>query len=344
MNVNLPWTEAKGENSDIVLATRVRLARNIADRLMPQKLDAEQGGQVLNQCLGVLNKCDSPKFTCCKMAELHPLERGVMVEKHLVSPAFMNPSDYALAAVSEDEKTCVMINEEDHIRIQCLLPGLQIEAAWQEASRIDDMLAKDITYAFDAQLGYLTACPTNLGTGLRASLMVHLPALTLTGRHKAIFANLARMGMTVRGMYGEGSEAAGNLYQISNQVTLGISEQDIIENMHNVTLQIVEAEREARKALLQKSEIDFQDNVWRAYAVLAHSRRINIGEMMEKLSYLRLGIDMGMIEGITPHQLTQLMIKGQTAYIQKAADKPLNEIGIECARADMLRQELPLLK
>ena len=344
LNVDLPWTKSDGSEADIVLATRIRLARNIKGCLMPQKFDAEHGGRVLNQCRGALAKCENPRFEIVKMDELTPLQRGVLVEKHFVSPAFMEPSAYAAAAVSEDKEICVMINEEDHLRIQCLLPGLKLQEAWQKASALDDKLEREIDYAFDSEFGYLTACPTNLGTGLRASVMVHLPALNISGKTKSIFNNLARMGMTVRGMYGEGSEIAGNLYQISNQMTLGLSEQEIIENMNNVILQIVEAEREARKNLRKQNESDLEDNVWRAYAMLAHSRKMTISEMMARLSYLRLGVDLGIIEKITPAQITQIMIKGQTAYIQQAAARPLNETEIDCQRASMLREALPLLQ
>lgn len=343
-DLKLPWTDAVGADSDIVLATRVRLARNITGRVMPQRLDAEQGGMVLNQCKGILSSMSEPHFDFYGLEELTPQQRGVMVEEHLISPDFLKSSPYAGVAVSEKRDLSIMINEEDHIRIQCILSGLQIDRAWQEASAIDDKLGAQLEYAFDKQLGYLTACPTNLGTGLRASVMLHLPALNIGGRLKSIFANLSRMGMTVRGAYGEGSEAYGNIFQISNQITLGLSEVEIIENMQNVILQIVEAEREARKTLYQNNKVELTDNIWRSYALLAHSRQMSREEMMNRLSYLRLGVDMGLLEGISAAHLTKLMVLGQDSYVKQQTGKELSAAEANICRAAQLRAMLPLLQ
>ncbi|RKJ19482.1 ATP--guanido phosphotransferase, partial [Butyricicoccus sp. 1XD8-22] len=225
--------------------------------------------------------------------DLKGLEKRVLVEKHLISPRLAEHATHGAVLLSDQEDISIMINEEDHIRIQCLFPGLQISEALERANVIDNILEERIDYAFDEKLGYLTSCPTNVGTGLRASVMVHLPALILTHQMNRIIPAINQLGLVVRGIYGEGSEALGNIFQISNQITLGKSEEDIIGDLISVVQQIVAQERAAREALVKTSSIQLENKVFRSYGILANSRIIETKEASECLSDVRLGIDTG---------------------------------------------------
>ncbi|WP_028400828.1 protein arginine kinase [Ectobacillus panaciterrae] len=339
-----PWMKENGPDSDIVLSSRIRLARNLQTYTFPTLLDHEEALQAVNEFEKVINFGIEGlgKLEMVKMGDLQPIQRRVLVEKHLISPDLAENSPLGACLLSESEQISIMINEEDHIRIQCLFPGFQLSEALHLANTVDDWLEEHIEYAFDEQLGYLTSCPTNVGTGLRASVMMHLPALVLTRQMNRIVTAINQLGLVVRGIYGEGSEALGNIFQVSNQTTLGKSEEDIIEDLQSVVLQLIQQERVAREALMKTSGIQLEDKVYRSYGILSNSRLIESGEAAGCLSDVRLGIDLGYIQNISRSILTELMILTQPGILQQYAGSPLRPEERDYRRASLIRERLLL--
>ncbi|HBK85330.1 MAG TPA: protein arginine kinase, partial [Firmicutes bacterium] len=273
--------------------------------------------------------------------EIGQLDRQVLVEKHLISPDLARSRHPGAAVlVSDDEAISIMLNEEDHLRIQCLFPGFQLEECWKLTSSVDDLLESKLEYAFDATRGYLTACPTNLGTGLRASVMVHLPGLVLTQQIGKVLAAISQVGLVVRGLYGEGTEAVGNLFQISNQITLGPSEEEILQNLGAVIRQIVDQERSAQQALLKANRLAVEDKVCRAYGTLRHARLLSSQEAMRLLSDVRLGHDLGILTEIPYRTQNELLVLIQPAMMQRIADENMTENMRDFKRAALVRQRL----
>jgi len=339
----MSWINEKGPLRDVVLSSRIRLARNIASLPFPSIMDDAAGRQALEQVRRSVEeggRAFGASFSFLAMKDLAALDRQLLVEKHLASPDLMKRAGISALMLDKDERIGIMINEEDHIRLQCIMPGFQLDKAWELLNGVDDALEERIEYAFDEQLGYLTSCPTNAGTGLRASTMVHLPALSMTKQMNAILQAISKIGLTARGLYGEGSEALGSIYQISNQVTLGPSEDEIIHNLSVAVQQIISKERQARKALLKINGIEFEDGIWRAFGILTHARRLDIKEFMAYISQLRLGISLGMIPGIPPEQLDSLLVAAQPAGIIKQNGKELSQGELDILRADYVRSVL----
>ncbi|NSL52621.1 protein arginine kinase [Calidifontibacillus erzurumensis] len=342
-----PWMMMEGPDHDIVLSSRIRLARNLKDIVFPTLASGEDLQKVLqlindsiqNQRFGSIGS-----FEMIKMNDLEVIEKRVLVEKHLISPHLAEVSERGAVVLSENEEVSIMVNEEDHIRIQCLTPGLQLSQALQIANAIDDWLEERIDFAFDEKRGYLTSCPTNVGTGLRASVMVHLPALILTNQMNRIIPAINQLGLVVRGIYGEGSQAQGNIFQISNQITLGMSEQDIVKDLESVVSQVIAQERNAREMLVKTSAIQLEDKVWRSYGQLAHSRIISSSEASQCISDVRLGIDLGFIRNIPRSILSELMILTQPGFLQQYAGKKLTPEERDVRRATLIRERLKLEK
>ena len=242
------WMDGDGPESDTVISSRVRLARNLSEIPFPYLMSKEDSEEITKKVNKVLQENSPNEFELVTMRDLSFLARKALVEKHLISPSLAD-NDNGAAIIRYDEVVSIMVNEEDHLRIQTLFSGQQLEKAWQLCNKIDDILEARLNYAFSEQMGYLTSCPTNVGTGIRVSVMVHLPALIMTGQLNRIFSTISQVGLTVRGLYGEGTQAIGNIYQISNQITLGQTESEIIENLNGVTKQIIEQERAVREVL-----------------------------------------------------------------------------------------------
>jgi len=340
-----PWMREEGPDSDIVLSSRIRLARNFLDVPFPTVADGIDLARIQdfvkeqyedNSFLNYHN------FQYVKMSELTSIEKRVLVEKHLISPHLANKAQKAGALISENEQASIMVNEEDHIRIQLYFPGFQLAKALEESLTIDDWLEEKINYAFDEEKGYLTSCPTNLGTGMRASVMMHLPALVVTNQINQMIPAINQLGLVVRGIYGEGSKAIGNLFQISNQVTLGKSEKDIIGDLQSVVIQLVNQEREARKHLLEQSQIQLENRIFRSYGVLQYSRIIESKEAAKCISDVRLGIDLGMIENTPQNILNELMVLTQPGFLQHYAKKVLSPNERDVFRAKLIRERLKL--
>jgi protein arginine kinase len=335
------WMQGNGPHSNIILSSRIRLARNIADIPFPSGLDIERAEKVVRMVKDSIFKSESTlKFKDYIMQELPPTERQFLVERHLISPGLSKNSVKGAALISSDGVVSIMINEEDHIRIQTILPGLQIKKSWEMASEIDDLLEQDLEYAYNENWGYLTSCPTNVGTGIRASVMVHLPALNITGNMNKILQAVAHIGFTIRGLYGEGTEIVGNIFQISNQITLGRAEEEIIESLTAVTGQIIDKEKEARKVLLESNRVQIEDKIWRSRGIMKSARMMNSQECMKLLSDIRLGVDMGIIEDIPIQLLNEIMIETQAASVQKKSKRELSSLERDIIRADIIRGKL----
>ncbi|MBP3953377.1 protein arginine kinase [Bacillus suaedae] len=340
-----PWMKKDGPDSDIVLSSRIRLARNLEEYKFPLLASMEESYAVIKHVGDALTQEEFDLIGSLEVFQIDEMktnEKRVLVEKHLISPHLADHSKHGAVLLDHDESVSIMVNEEDHLRIQCLLPGFQLEKGLNKANEIDDWVEKHLTYAFDEKRGYLTSCPTNVGTGLRASVMMHLPALAMTHQLNRILPAINQLGLVVRGIYGEGSEALGNLFQISNQLTLGKSEQDIVEDLQGVVLQLIQQERSARELLLDESRLQLEDRVHRSFGILAHSRMIESKEATQRLSNVRLGIDLGLIKGLSGNILNELMILTQPGFLQQYAGEVLTPDQRDERRATLIRERLRL--
>ena len=335
------WYETTGPEADVVISTRIRIARNLEGYKFPQGLNIEEAEKLTEEILnGAKSIPDNENYKFIRIGNLSPIERMVYIEEHLISPGLIKNIDKGSFLLREDESITIMINEEDHIRTQVILPGLNLENGWELCDEIDNSLEKSLDYAFHEDFGYLTACPTNVGTGLRASAMVHLPCLTMTGHMNNLIQGLNKIGLTVRGIYGEGTDVVGNLYQISNQTTLGEKEEKIIEKLKKVIYQIIERERDVREELLYKNEIDMEDMIMRSLGILKYSRKISSVEAMKHLSNVRLGMEMGIIKDIDFQDISKLMVDIQSASIQKSLEKYMEKEERDIQRAILIRESI----
>ncbi|HZK38159.1 MAG TPA: protein arginine kinase [Clostridia bacterium] len=333
----------KGPESDIVMSSRVRMARNIKSISFPHYLDKEKSEDIIDRVYKAINRgnlCLENEFKLIKMDEIDIIERSNYVERHLISPSLAKNVSGGAVLINNEETVGIMINEEDHIRIQCLYPGLQLEKCFNMADKIDDLLEESIVYAFDEQLGYLTSCPTNVGTAIRTSVMLHLPGLGLTGYINGVINTASKIGLAVRGIYGEGTEYLGDIYQISNQITLGMSEEEIITNLKDVTLQIIQNERIAWEKLLDTKSIELEDKVYRSYGTLKNARLLSSKEAMQLISDVKLGVNLKLIDGISIEQLNELIIIIQPGYLQKHFKSQLTGIERDAKRAQLTRENI----
>lgn len=317
----------------IVISSRVRLARNLSDTPFPGLSKDPQA--VIN----TIRKAAGNHFSYLDCDTMPLLEKQSLVEQHLISPALAK-STHCGVLLNKEETVSIMVNEEDHLRIQAVLGGLQLKEAYELADRTDDLLEESLTYAFDEEIGYLTACPTNAGTGMRASVMLHLPALTAHHQMNALIASVGKLGFAVRGIYGEGSQAEGDLYQISNQVTLGLSEQETLQQLQSVTEQLMEREMQLRQAMTERDRAGMCDMVWRAFGTIKYAQLMTAKEFMTLASQIRLGISMGVITHISQERMNDLTVQIQPAHLQKYAQKTLSPSERDVLRATYLRNEI----
>lgn len=338
------WMREDGPDTDIVFSSRVRLARNLRAQPFPMLATNQQSGEVLQMVQGMMENDELQTidhFRLIGLNELDELQKRVLVEKHLISPNLANESRNGAVILSENESVSIMVNEEDHLRIQCLCPGFQIREAWDLADKIDDIFEAELEYAFDEKRGFLTSCPTNVGTGLRASVMLHLPALVITQQINRLLSAITQVGLAVRGLYGEGSEAMGNLFQISNQITLGQSEEEIIDSLYRVAKQIITHERTAREKLLAESRNRLIDRVNRSYGILTSAYIIDSKEAAQRLSDVRLGLDLGLIEQeTTPVIMNELIVMTQPGFLQQLSGGKLSTDERDIRRAELIRESL----
>jgi protein arginine kinase len=331
----------KGPFDRIVMSSRVRLARNLKDAAFPGWAKKPERIRVLDLIRPAVEALPEMKDCFCEnMDSLSTLDKQILVERHLISREHAAKSSGSGLVLNRDETLCVMINEEDHLRMQALRPGLQLRQAWTAIDQTDSLLEKKLTYAFSSELGYLTACPTNLGTGIRVSAMLHLPGLVLAEQINPIIQSVNKLGLAVRGLYGEGTEALGNVFQVSNQMTLGETESAIVERLEKVLGQIIEHEENARASLIEKKPKMVYNHIGRAYGILANAHSISSKETMNLLSLMRLGIDTGLFPGVDRSLVDELFILTQPAHLQKQHSEKLSAEERDLLRADMVRERL----
>ena len=341
LNKTSEWLKGTGPNSDIVISTRVRLARNVDKLPFTHWASGKQREQVLLLGREAAEKSNLLKdATYFKMAALSELDRQFLIERHLMSPEHAFEPEYKVLIIEPREVISIMLNEEDHLRIQVIQSGFNLRDASSLAAKLDAELNETINYAYSIKWGYLTACPTNVGTGMRASLMLHLPALVITRQINKVLQALGKLGIAVRGLYGEGTEALGNFFQISNQVTLGRSEEDIVWNFERVMNQIVTREAQARRKLLTKEREELSDKIFRAYGTLKNARIITSGETTNLMSIVRFGINLGLLPEINIKMVNEIFILSQPAHLQKLENKALTPDQRDMKRADLIRKKL----
>ncbi|ERG67239.1 MULTISPECIES: protein arginine kinase [Exiguobacterium] len=332
-----PKMRERAKLDDLVISTRIRLARNLKDTVFSPVLSEEGQQQLCERIEASLGGLQG--FEYLHMGAYDQVTRQALVEKHLISPTIAAKEQSAVF-LSDDETISVLINEEDHLRIQTLLPGYQVEEAFELARRVDALCGESLPYAFDEQLGYLTTCPSNIGTGLRASVMLHLPGLTLTGRITPILKELRKLGYTIRGRYGEGSDAAGRLFQLSNQRTLGSHETQLLTDFMEITEQVIQAERQAREELLARNQDELEDQFYRSYGILRYAKLLSSTEAVERLSDLHLASDLGILSDWSPPQFHELIVKLQSGFLQKHFGKTLSTKERDRERATLVRRTL----
>lgn len=337
----IKWINSPGPDSDIVISSRVRFARNISDVPFPHLLSEQEAKTIVSDVYSTLkdNTVFSRDIELYNMNELSGEQKTMLSEMHLISLDLIDSKNGAVI-VNQDETVSIMINEEDHLRMQMMLPGLQLDEALKNIDKIDDLLEEKLDFAFDEKIGYLTACPTNVGTGMRASVMMHLPVLTMMDQIGQIFSTISQVGLVVRGIYGEGSQAKGNLYQISNQITLGKSEEDIIQNVLSVARQILMSERKIRQNLSGEARIRLEDKILRSYGILTNAKIVSSQEALAYISDVRLGVDMGIIKDLKPSVLNGLFIMTGPAYIQEMSGNAMTPMERDLYRADFIRQKM----
>ncbi len=339
------WMKDGGPDDDIILTSRIRIARNLQDMPFPILQTDVHADEVIHAVQNALNSPEVRRlgdFEFARCSDMSTLDRYVLVEKHLMSKDLAEQVRHGALALRKDEVMSIMVNEEDHLRIQVIMPGFRLNEAWQLANAMDDALEGQLPYAFDDRLGYLTACPTNVGTGIRASVMMHLPGLVISGNISRMLSAVSQVGLTVRGLYGEGSDAAGNIFQVSNQVTLGETEEEIIGNLSSVVNQLIDNERAARRLLLQQNRDALEDRICRSFGILAYARRMDSKETLQRLSDVRLGIDLGIIKGVSSGILKELMVMTQPAFLQKYFGQELSPEERDIRRAALVRERLRL--
>jgi protein arginine kinase len=331
----------KGPHDRIVMSSRVRLARNIKEAAFPGWAKKPERVRILDIIRPAVATLPEMKDSFAEsMDNLSTLDKQILVERHLISRAHAAKSSGSGLVLNREETLSVMINEEDHMRMQALRPGLQIRQAWNAINNVDSELEKKLDYAFSPDLGYLTACPTNIGTGIRVSAMLHLPGLVLAEQINPIIQSVNKLGLAVRGLYGEGTEALGNVFQVSNQMTLGESENGIVERLEKVLGQIIEHEENARATLLEKKAKMVLNHIGRAYGILANAHTITSKETMNLLSLMRLGVDLGVFPGVDRSLVDELFLVTQPAHLQKQHSEKLTAEERDLLRADMVRERL----
>ncbi len=342
----LGWLDASGPSSDIVLSSRVRLARNLQGNAFGPRSRINDREAVLRRVKEAASKSVHLEgATVWELSELDPRTREILLERRLVSKDLLGgdkgvPLRGTAVLLSSRDPLSVMVNEEDHLRIQSLLPGLRLQDAWGFVDRLDDELGSELPMAYHHEFGFLTSCPTNVGTGLRASVLIHLPGLVLTKEIGRVLKGLNQVGITFRGLYGEGSEVVGNFFQVSNQTTLGQTEEDLVNHLDQIVKQVIQYEQQARQVLLKEASAVTEDKIWRAYGLLRYARSLSFEELVNLLSGVRLGISLKLLPNLRVYTLNKIMIYSQTAHLEQAAGRDLPPPECDAHRASFVRRVL----
>ena len=339
------WLRGEGPESDIVISSRIRLARNLADfPFIARATDSDRAeiGRILRGRIEKLHETGKfiGQLIYVDVSALEAIDRQFLVERQLISREHAEAEGARAVVIDKREQMSVMINEEDHLRIQVIKSGLDLTAAWEEINELDDHIESKVTYAYNDRFGYLTACPTNVGTGLRVSVMLHLPALVLTRQIDKVFRSLQKINLAVRGLYGEGSQAQGDFYQVSNQITLGLSEEELTKKVADVVPVMIDYERQAREFLIRESQETLHDRVSRAYGILRTAQTISSEETMHLLSSLRMGVNLGLIRDLAMPTVNKLFVHTQPAHLQKLTGMELDSSDRNIERATYLRRHL----
>lgn len=333
------WYE--NNSSDTAVSTRIRLARNLKDIPFPHAMTAQMKKDTAKKIADVIlngNSAAAKDFEFIELDTMDKIEKQFLAEQHLISPNMLEGSGH-FVLINKEKTVSILLMEEDHIRLQVILPSLNLKKAWDLAGKVDDLIEENLEYAFDDEFGYLTSCPTNTGTGLRASVMLHLPALAMTNNLSRIIRSCGQLGIAVRGIYGEGTDVEGNLLQFSNQITMGSSEDDLIANLENIVGQIIKHESDAREYLAKNNYDELADKLWRSYGILKYARSISSKESKKLLSDVRLGQNMDIIDNKDVNT-TALEVCTGAAGIMKIAGKNLTAAERDKARADYLRKNM----
>lgn len=334
------WLKVGGDTG-IIVSSRVRLARNVSGRRFPGWAGEDEAVRLwkdLNPVLARLSTCADPLMF--EIGSLNRVEKEILIERHLISRDLAEKGRGSALVMQKDESIAIMVNEEDHIRMQAMSPGLNLRRLWSQIDAVDSEIEKSIEYAFSAQLGYLTACPTNVGTGIRASVMLHLPGLVLMNEINSIIKAVNKIGLAVRGLWGEGTDAAGNMFQISNQTTLGETEFAIVDRLEKIVLEIDEHEKNGRGRLLEQRENQLRDHCGRAFGIVTHAHMLNSKETLDMLSALRLGLELGILSGWQRKIIDELFVLTQPGHLQKLEGKIIGSEKRDLARARLIREKL----
>ncbi len=332
---------APGDDNAVVISSRVRLARNLKDCAFPGWAGEEECERIWSDLLPVLRSCKSlSKPLYSGLVDMSVLDKQVLFERHLISREHANKKKGSGIVLRRDENMSVMVNEEDHLRMQAMRPGLELTTCWDKVNELDSEIEQQVRYAFSPKIGYLTACPSNVGTGMRASAMLNVPGLVLMNEINAVVKGMAKIGLAIRGLWGEGSEAAGNMFQVSNQMTLGEKEEDIAENLEQIVLEIVEHEKNARARLTETQENLIRDHVGRAVGILSEAYILSSKEALDLLSDLRLGIDMGILTSVNRRTVDYLILLTQPGHLQKIEGRKLKTKERDSVRARLVRERI----
>ena len=335
------WLRGAGPEADIVISSRIRLARNLADFPFISRASDQDRAQIeksMREC--VKSWQDVGELLYLNLDSLDGIDRQLLVERHLISRELAEGRGPRAVAIDPHETFSLMVNEEDHLRLQVLQSGFDLQTVWEKINHIDDLIEQKVTYAYHERLGYLTACPTNVGTGLRVSVMLHLPALVITRQIDKVFRSLQKINLAVRGLYGEGSQAMGDFYQISNQITLGRGEEELIRQVGDVVPVIIDYERQARQFLINESHENLHDRVSRAYGILRTAQTITSEEAMHLLSSVRMGVNLGLLPDLQIPAVNEMFIHTQPAHLQKMTGEELEQTDRNIERARYLRRYL----
>jgi protein arginine kinase len=344
-DIGMGWLEGTGRHSDIVLSTRVRLARNLQGHAFSARVRDGEREQILERVRTAVKATALAGGAGYELASMPALARRVLHERHLVSRelaglAGETPPHGAGLFVGPKDAVGIMVNEEDHLRLQVILSGLRLHEAFHQVDELDEELGGQLPFAYHQEYGYLTSCPTNVGTGLRASILIHLPGLVLTKEIGKVLQGISQVGLTFRGLYGEGSEVVGNFFQISNQTTLGKSEEDLVEHLEKIVGRVIHYEMGAREVLTRDAPTVIEDKIWRAYGLLRYARSLSFEEVMNLLSGVRLGMSMNLLSGLRVYTLNKIMIHAQDAHLEQAAGRPLSDAESDLHRATFVRRVL----
>jgi protein arginine kinase len=335
------WLKGRGAFSNIVMSSRIRLARNLADKPFPNKARKKELNEVLATVVNATENIEFfKKSILFKINELDNVDKQFLIERHLMSHEHASSPEGKALIVSEEEVLSLMINEEDHLRLQVMQSGFNLDETWKIANTIDDALSQELEFAYSLHWGYLTACPTNTGTAMRGSVMLHLPALVMTKQINKVLAAISKLNFASRGFYGEGTQASGNFYQISNQVSMGHAESDVLQNISGLIRQVIEQEEQARQALLVQNKPMLEDKIFRSYGVLKNAHIISSQETVELLSMVRLGVDLDIVKDVDRNSINELFIMIQPAHLQKIEGKKLSASERDTKRANLIREKI----